>query len=559
MKWLFAGIFAVLVLVSLGVYASLPGNAGPTPVLYWVTDRNPAREQQVAIFQAWLREAHPDVKIDLRLDMGQGDYQKQVVQGVSGVAGDLIDVYGGGTVRYMNAVGIAADVTDAAAARGFGPDATFPALREDVTETDPQGRRRQYVFPCNVANTAFFVNLDTIEHVGMTAPPAIWTVGEFERYGREYARKANAPGTFADRRPRFLADSVDIDVLTRSYGTDLFDETLTGPALDQRVYTPAGLSDTVGFAAALGKVFEWTNGPDRFLPAQSDLDAMSSGGGYGGLATGAFVRGDYALYRTGRWGLIQFREVNRQRVDPADYAALERGELGEAERRDITDAGRSLPLRLAIAGSPYQTLANVGINARSAMVYSGGKNQDLALYFLEFLASKPYNDNIIADADGLPPVPAYARGPDYLRPAVDPRRGVYAQTEWAVHAPLLRDAETLAIPNGYSPFVLYTIAFDDRQKFIDEVMSRVRPPGEAARLAADRVRRRFDESLARLEPDDPRRTQYARWRADQERIDAIKARGGKIPAGLIRNPYYLKYYESIGMLDGSAAAGGGRD
>ena len=526
MKWILAAILALLCVVSLGVYASLPGNAAGVPILYWVSDPSAAKDEQVRLFGDWMRRNHPEAKVDLRLDASSTGIQKQVVQGVSGVAGDLIDAYNGGEVRYFRAVGLNSDITDAAEAGGFSVDKTYPAIRDDLTIPDEKGERRQYAFPCNVANQRFIVNLDALAAVDMPPPPGRWTVDEFERYGRQYARRLAEPGRFRDGRPRYLVDVVEHQQLARTYGIDLFNETLTGPGMDQVAYTADGPAAYMGFAEMLRRLYDWTYGPDHFMPSPSDLTALSSGAGFGGAQLAAFARGDFALQYGGRWYLIRYRQINKDRV-----------------------AGGLPPLRLDSCETPYAIWPNVRVFERASMLYSGSPHKDLALHFFEFLASKEFNDNVIDNADGLPPVPAFTRSAAYLRPAEDAERGIYPQTEWKLHEAFLKDVETIGVADSFSPFVLYNVADKERQRVVDRVMSRDMAHDDAARAAAARIRQRVDESLARLPADDPLRQQFAAWSEDQTKIDAIKARGGKIPASLIHNGFHLKYYAAVGMLD----------
>jgi multiple sugar transport system substrate-binding protein len=584
MKWIFLGVAVVLTLASLGVYAALPGKTSDVPVVYWVTDRNPARDEQVALFQQWLAENYPDVEIDLRLDMGNSDRQKKVVQGVSGVAGDIQDQGSGVDLRYFRELGLNTDITEAAEARGFSYKKTFPALREDLTLVTRDGDRRQYQFPCNVSPQRYYVNLEALAAVGMEPPPDRWTLDEFEAYGKEYVRRASDPAVFGDSRQRFVANDLQVSVLARSYGIDLFNETLTASGLSMPVYTADGYlspeegKEEIGFAEVLRRRTQWIH-DDQILPSPADLQNLATASGYGGSGYQAFVRGDFAMLHTGRWGLIQFRKTNaEQRVrNEAHRAFFEDGVLSDEERRTILEdvatpeqlreidaadpaqakmlaarvlmRAQALPLQFGSAEPPYEYLPNIGSGTRAAMVYAGGKNQDLALYFLEYLASEEYNAHIIKDADGLPPIPEFADSDLYLTPEVDTARGIYAQSEWGLHEAWLRDMNTIAISNAYSPFVLYSVAVREINDANDDVMNDKYGPREAAIRAAAGVEKHIREYLDRLEPDDPLLDQFEEWSADQEKIDALKARGEKIPASLIRNHFYLRYYESIGMLE----------
>src|ERR1700712_2817554 len=54
MKTVFAVIAVLLCAAAAGTYISYPDVRSEVPVLYWVTDINPAREEQIAGFHRWL-------------------------------------------------------------------------------------------------------------------------------------------------------------------------------------------------------------------------------------------------------------------------------------------------------------------------------------------------------------------------------------------------------------------------------------------------------------------------------------------------------------------------
>src|SRR5690606_15743941 len=116
----------------------------------------------------------------LALDMGNRDVTKQVVQGVSGVAGDVQDIGGGGDMRYFHAIGLLHDVTEWGKEMGFDPSRTYPAIASEITLPDENGNPRQYLFPCNVNSSSFFVNKEAFRQWGQEPPPRRWTIEEFE-------------------------------------------------------------------------------------------------------------------------------------------------------------------------------------------------------------------------------------------------------------------------------------------------------------------------------------------------------------------------------------------
>ena len=90
MKLLFAGTFVALVLLSMAAWRMQPEALakGKTP-LVWVSDDNPARRDQIALFN----RLYP--RYQLRLDPGNSGMEKVIVQSLGGVGPDLFDCYDG--------------------------------------------------------------------------------------------------------------------------------------------------------------------------------------------------------------------------------------------------------------------------------------------------------------------------------------------------------------------------------------------------------------------------------------------------------------------------------
>ncbi len=72
-------------------------------MLTWVTDDNPARREQMALFREFcVAKGRPD--IDIKLDPTNAGMDKVVVQSVGGVGPDLFDMYERGQlVSYHDA------------------------------------------------------------------------------------------------------------------------------------------------------------------------------------------------------------------------------------------------------------------------------------------------------------------------------------------------------------------------------------------------------------------------------------------------------------------------
>ena len=548
MKYLFLVIAVLLAVASVFVFLGMPGvRDDRRALIYWTTDPNPARAEQIRLFDEWqarvgLVEEDGTPMIGIELDTGNNENTKKIVQSVSGVAGDTMDLFGGRDARFFSAMDVLVDVTEYGEALGYSPDTTYPAIGAEIAVANLDGEPRQFLYPCNVALSMYIVNNDLFRDLGIEPPSGRWTVEEFEQVGREFVAAANPDDPRVGRV--FFADNVGIDELRRSFGVDFYNETLT----DVNLEAPESVR-------ALKLLRKWTY-EDRLLPTGADRDAFATSGGYGGAAPDVFERGYYGMFKGGRWLLIRFRDTNKTRV-----------------------AQGQEPLDLGTCELPHGGHPTVNISTRAAAVYVDGKLTDepielkdeyagvtipagtpWGVFFQAFLASPEYNEQIIADADGLPGNPEVAEGDLYYRPEPNPEMGIYAETEYQIHGPHLEAAKTIADPGSYSPFVLAADAAREAQRQVDEFMTDppLVPSAERAmEVAAGRVRRQIADTLeARPELAE----EYERRLADQERIDELKAAGEKIPAELVRNPFYLRYYRERGLLDESAGrdAGGPR-
>jgi multiple sugar transport system substrate-binding protein len=487
MKYIFLSILAILVMASIATSWYGRKNVVGKPVIYWVTDNNPARDLQIKNFGSWMKKNNY-ADVELRLDTANADISKKIIQSVSGVGGDVMDISPGyGALLYFNEIGLVEDVTAAAEKLDFDTSKTYPSLADDLTIGG-----RQYLFPCNVSAPLFFVNLGIFEKVGVKPPPMRWSIEEFERIGREFAEVANRG---LDHRQYFLANTIEIIPLVRSLGADLFNETLTRSNVASN-----------GYAKAFALIRKWMF-EDHIVPTTADIESFSTGSGYGGAMFQLFYNGNYAMVSSGRYALIQFREFGNMKLDAVEYPN---------------------------AGYP-----NTTIYARAACVYKGGKHKDLAEYFLAYLASEDYNMNIVEDGDSLPPNPKYTLTEEYLHPKKYPN-------EWEVHSKFAQDAVDISITISKSPFVSNNRAYTFHEDCKQTVISNVYTPEEAAKILEERVNDEISRTLAenpKLKPE------YERRVAIQKKIDEYRKDGSKIPKEWISNPFHKKYYRDMGWLE----------
>jgi multiple sugar transport system substrate-binding protein len=570
MKHLFILLLALLLLAGFLTYRSMPDVGSTRPILYWVTDANPAREDQIHLFHLWqvkhghsatrqiaseddlksffagqgrlmkrsLLEINPQIKpildgsntatieypltitlpeAEMRTDTANADLTKRIIQGVSGVGGDVMDMSSGHTMWQLQGMGLLRDVTDAATQGGFGPDKTYKALLPEIAvPMGETGTYRQYMFPCNVVAPGYIVNVETFEKYGLPAPPRRWTIAEFERIGTEFVRRANKG---LPRNRFFLAGSIDQSILRRTFGADALNETMTAGAVD----------DPRSVEAAKTYV-RWQN-ELRLLPSAADRAGFSSDSGYGGQDPQLFNNGNYAMQMTGRYLLIQYRQFNIDRVKKGQP-----------------------PMKLAVSELPYSTIPITNMGTRAASVYSGGKHQKLAELFLQYLASEDYNMQVVRDADSLPPNPEYTRTPEYLAPAPDPAKGIYPETELGLHQPFAELAETIAVAASHSPFILTVVVQREVGRAEELFINGNADPAEALASA----KRRIDAEIARNIEENPKlRPLFDLKVAKQKHIDTMKqtivafqqANPGaavpdelQIPLALLDNPFHRAFY-----------------
>jgi multiple sugar transport system substrate-binding protein len=571
MKYLFCSILAVLVVASIITYRMTPGVTGDVPMLYWVTDPNPARTLQVSTFQSWLKKNNYP-RFDLAVDTANMTADKVLIQAVSGVCADIIGHTGGDNMRLRQAVGILEDVTDWARELGFGTDKTYPAMQPELTVAG-----RQYAFPCNVYAHMLWVNEETFEKHGLPQPPKRWTFQDFEDMGRKFVAAANEPG---QPRMYFFVDSLDITQMVRSLGLSRYNETMTRCSLDDP-----------RMVEVLKLNYKWTY-EDHIIPSRADRESFATNSGYGGATAQLFNSGNYAMYRSGRYALIQLREFS-----------LERRKDGKG------------PLRLRASEPPHGGFPNTSTGTRAAAVYKGGKHKDLAKYFLAYLASEAYNMNIVRDADALPPNPAFTTIAAYRQPLpllpdlseffdyskeekaklqafsqtfyavtdtyprdqeldakrfpAPPKPASMTQTdyeealakfrarynlllenyqeEWDCHEAFAEAMHDIAIPGSSSPFVLNAVAQRLVNEAVEGYMSDKIESAEAtAQLMAETVN---EEIVRTLEEDPSLAKQYDRLCKTQEQIDEYRAAGKKIPLTWITNPFYRTYYVAQGWAE----------
>lgn len=493
MKYLFSTIALCLFIAAIGLRASYPDLTANKPVIYWVTDPNPAREQQVTTFSEWMiKHGHVDAEgepvVELRLDTSNSDDTKKIIQSVSGVAGDLMDT-SDPAMRLLQAMGVLAEVTDDAEAMGFGVNQTYPTVA-DALMIDG----RQYRYPANVSSQLWWVNVDTFRRFGVEVPPDRWTWAEFEELGLKFKEAANPPGTRPSER-RFISAGLSLQNMIHSAGLSALNETMTASPLDDPRY-----------AEVLRTMYRWIY-EINIVPTPDDKDSFASAQGYGGANTQLFGAGQYAMMLGGRHNLIQFRRFSG---------------LGE----------------LRVVEPPHNGFPVSDMQTRSVALYTGSDHPELAKLFLAYLASEEYNRQIVADADGLPPNPKFTHSDAYLSPPEYPN-------EWQAHQAFAEAANTIGVTLPMSPYIQPTQLRRRLDLYQQQAMLSQATPEYAAAATARDINSIISNEVDR-KPE--LRALYERGVKNQLEIERRLAAGEKIPAELITNPFYIAYYRRNGQL-----------
>lgn len=364
-----------------------PPPGGKRTTLVWATDNNPTRVEQVALFN----KLNPDLY--LMIDPANAEQQKVIVQSMGGVGPDIFDSYGEFTLSvYVNS-GIALDLTDRLAKKGIVvDDLIWPTGKPSCIRDG-----RTYGFPCNVNANAIWFNKDLFDAEGVPYPKPGCTWDELIATAKRMTKRntAGKPVRFG-----FYMD-FDWNSMLVQHGGRSFNADGTRCTLD----TPEARD---AFQLAHDLIYKHNVSPS---PVQAA--SIASQGGYGSGDITFFMGGRVAMAWGGRWWLNLLRKDMKKR-------------------------------NLGVIPIPYAKVPTQIGGARCALVNSRSPRRELAVRFIEFLASKEYNELVNAQADALAPVMSYCEGPTFEH------NPSYPEEDYNL---IWRDVIARATPEATSPFV----------------------------------------------------------------------------------------------------------
>lgn len=403
----------------------------------WVSDQNPLRSEQVESFN----RLNP--KYDLRIDPGNGGPEKIIVQSAAGVGPDVFDFWGQNSRDAYVASGIAWDVTDELAKRGYDwKKEIWPLAHGWIAKND-----RIYAIPANVGSDAMWYHRDMLRAAGIPEPKADWKLADMI----EVAKKL----TIRDKKGNIERFGVLIDFngafrhWLPSFGGSMFNKAGTEVTID----SPEAIA-CAQFCHDL--IYKY-----KVAPSPSDESGMSTGGGqFGGAGPMAYFRRKLgAMAIGGRWWLAQLRtDVEKDGFD------------------------------LGVADMPIAKYARFDGGTRAVMINSKSPRREEALDFLMYLAGPDYNVLLNDQADALSGGRKYAYTPRFMKnPAVPNERG---NEVW-------RRAVERGVVLEYSPFVPVADTDDPLNRNIDLVKLNKKTPAAALKDAARDIRRTMKTFLSR--------------------------------------------------------------
>ncbi len=486
MRYILVGSLIIMILATLFTKVVLKKERGDLPVLTWITGNDPYKRETLRLFKEWQEETDAP-KFDIEIEVATFDPRgtQKLIRAIAGVGPDLFDLYGPQSLFYQN-IGLLKDVTKDARQNGYSVNETYKNVRSEI-EVDG----RQYGYPRNAAANMLWVNLEAFEEVGMDPPPHRWTVDEFEKIGLEYVQRTKDS---EGKHTKFFFDQLTRPVLRRSMGFDDYNETITRSQLDD----PRN-------ADLYERMYRWSY-DEHLFPRREDLEALSANTNKNYLRIHLFAQKNYALLRGARWNLIFLRDME--------------------------------PIRYDVVEPPHFSYPNAEISAGTIGVYTGSKNAELASYFLRFLASAKFNNFIVESGDSLPPNPLYTQTEAFRHPKDYPNEG-------KSHIAFAEAIQTIGITRDTGVYITKETGDRIARDAWESFEAGLKTARQATKDAADEINR---EIMASVNSSPLVRERYEKALEDQKEIDRRKKEGLPIPASLISNPFYLKYYNDKGWL-----------
>ncbi len=434
-KRFFGVVLLFLVALSCLVWSlrPRPDGSGRTQLL-WVTDENPARAEQVALFNR-LNPQH-----NLTIDPANSGLEKMIVQCVAGVGPDLFDCNDSFWLSAYVKSGIAWDLTEELAAVGIDvAKDTWPGTHSVCIHEG-----HVYGFPRNACTDALLYNKKLFDAAGLAYPRRHIAHDEFLKLAKALT-------------------VVDDDGRVQQYGFyfswSQYEHFLR--QWDAHIYSPDGTRCTLDQPDTIAAVtymrdLIWEH---RVSPSPQQEAAIASTGGFGAGAITFFGAARSAMVLAGRWWLCSLR--NKQNW-PDLVPGVAECQFG--------------PVR------QYRGYGGV------VMINRGSPRREDALHVLCYMAGRPYNELINHQADALCPVKAFAEGERFLHDPDYPEE---------TYNDVWREVMEYGVPDEVSPFINGSVADRIIAEQLDLIGSNLKTPEEGLRRATSQINEEIRKTLSR--------------------------------------------------------------
>ena len=326
-------------------------------MLTWVSDDNPARKAQAALFE----KLHPNIKVNI--DPANSGIEKVIVQCLAGVGPDVFDAFDVFQVSAYARSGVAMDVTDKLREPGIDlKSQVFPGV-QDMGIYDG----RTYGIPNNIAVDGIWYHAGLLRAAGVTLPNGPWTWDQLIPIAQKLTKRG-ADGHITQYGLMF--EWWNWRHFFTGFGAHVFNSTGTRCTID----SPAAIA---AVQTMYDLVYKYHVSP---TPVEETSMVTQGGFGSGYISLLAAKRGAMAI--GGRWWLEQLREAKG--------------------------------LELGVAESPYGTVHAFHAYSRGMMVNKHSTHLNEALELQRFLASDDYLNLVNDQADGAAAFKVADERPNFL-------------------------------------------------------------------------------------------------------------------------------------------------
>ena len=435
MSRFFACVLSVLVLLSVAAWWIKPRPVydGKT-LLVWCSDDNPARREQIALFN----RLHP--RLHLSLDPANRGMEKVIVQSEAGVGPDLFDSFSVFQSSAFIKAGIAWDITDRLTQAGIN-------VRTDVWEaTHPFILRdgRVYGFPRNAGTEAVFYNKALFEQADLPYPNGPMNCAEF----LELAKKL----TVRDSGGRIIRFGFTFAwsrwaCFVSQWGGRMYSEDGTRCVLD----SPEAVA-----AVQFMQDLIWTY---NVSPTPEQEAGMAASGGWGLDSMKWFGAGRVAMAYGGRWWLCRLRNKK-------DYPGL----------------------RMGVVEVQFGPLRRYKGGGGAVMINKRSPRREQALEFIKYMAGREYNELVNHQADALGPVKRFTTTERFLHDPDFPDED---------NNDVWRRVIALGEPQEDCEFINGAVAERIVSEQLDLVRARQKSAAEGMRSAARKINAEIAKTVAR--------------------------------------------------------------